>query len=150
MQIKVLTGELMSNGVPCLGYILKWSIHCTSLSDSLQSSTNQELFKNTSVIKVATMKNMDGSSCPHLCQLLSESEVSIMLLFLLCSTYCISVKIKNCSKSTSVIKIASMKIWNNFHYERKLSPFLLSAKTNGTQRRTLVSPWRIHCFSKEF
>ena len=44
-----------------------------------------------------------------------------------------------------------MKNTDNFHYEgksshgtNKLSPYSLSAKMNGTQRRTLVSPRRMH------
>jgi len=35
------------------------SIHCPSLSAMLHSSTNQELFESTSVIKIANMKNTD-------------------------------------------------------------------------------------------
>jgi len=41
--------------------------------------------------------------------IISESEVSITVLCLLCSTRYTAVQIKNCSKSTSVIKVATMK-----------------------------------------
>jgi len=41
--------------------------------------------------------------------IISESEVSIMVLCLLCSLHYTAVRIKNCSKSTSVIKVATMK-----------------------------------------
>jgi len=41
-------------------------------------------------------------------QLLSETEVSIALLCQLCLTRYTAVQIKNCLKSTSVIKVAIM------------------------------------------
>jgi len=41
--------------------------------------------------------------------IISESEVSIMVLCLLCSPCYIAVWIKNCSKSTSAIKVATTK-----------------------------------------
>ena len=54
--------------------------------------------------------------------------------------------IKNCSKSTSAIKVATTKKnMEGFRYEekpscyRQIDTFLLSAKMNGTQSRTLVS-----------
>ena len=134
--------------------------------------------------------------------IISESEVSITVLCLLCSPRYTAVWIKNCSKSTSAITVATMKnmmvprtpviIWNwsihchslsamfdslhsnmnqevfekhlgnkSSHYEKygrflvmrkgshHVQPpnkcFSLSSKMNGKQRRTLVSPWRMHC-----
>ena len=75
-----------------------------------------------------------------------KSEVSIMLHCQLCSTHYTAIRIKNCLKSTSAIKVATMKNTDNFNYEgkpshstAKLTP-LLSTKMSGTQRRTLVSP----------
>jgi len=41
--------------------------------------------------------------------ILSESEVSITVLCLLCSPHYTAVRIENCSKSTSVTKVATMK-----------------------------------------
>jgi len=41
--------------------------------------------------------------------IISESEVSITILCLLCSPCYTAVRIKNCSKSTSVITVATMK-----------------------------------------
>jgi len=78
-------------------------------------------------------------------QLSSEIEVSISLVFL---THYTIVRIKNCLKSTSAIKVATMKNTDDFHYTIKGSHHVqppnqhssLSAKMNGTQRRTLVSP----------
>jgi len=46
---------------------------------------------------------------PHT-SIISESEVSITVFCLPCSPRYIAVQIKNCSKSTSVIKVATMKI----------------------------------------
>ena len=48
-------------------------------------------------------------------QLSSKSEASIMLLCQQCST----LQIKNCLKSTSAIKVATMKNTNYFHYTTK-------------------------------
>jgi len=42
--------------------------------------------------------------------IISESEVSITVLCLLCSSHYTAVKIKNCLKSMSVIKVATTKI----------------------------------------
>ena len=41
--------------------------------------------------------------------IISESEVSITVLCLLCSPCYTAVRIKNCLKSMSVIKVATMK-----------------------------------------
>ena len=75
-----------------------------------------------------------------------ESKVSIKLRCQLCSTHYTALRIKKCSKSTSVIKVATMKNMNNFCYERKPShtttkstPYAVT-KMIGTQRRTLISP----------
>ena len=76
-----------------------------------------------------------------------KSEVSITLHCQLCSTRYTALQIKNCSKSTSAIKAATMKNMDDFRYEGKPSyattkppnrHLFLSAKMNGTQRRTLV------------
>ena len=75
-----------------------------------------------------------------------KSEVSITLHCQLCSTRYAAFRIKNCLKSTSAIKIATMTNTDDFRYEGKSSHAIakstlaLSAKMNGTQRRTLVSP----------
>ena len=50
-----------------------------------------------------------------------KSEVSIMLHCWLCSTRYTVVQIKNCLKSTSAIKIATMTITDNFRYKGKPS-----------------------------
>ena len=76
-----------------------------------------------------------------------KSEVSIKTITLRCllfSTHYTALRIKNCLKSTSAIKVATMKHMDNFRYKGKSSHATakstpsLSAKMNGTQRRTLV------------
>ena len=63
----------------------------------LHSSMNQGLFKNMSVIKVATARKTIVLRVP---QLSSETEVAIALLCQLCSTCYTAVQMK-CLKSTS-------------------------------------------------
>jgi len=61
MNPRILYHNYGSCGSMCLNYIWEWSIQYGSLSmifTLLHGSTNQELSKSTSVIKVATMKNM--------------------------------------------------------------------------------------------
>jgi len=120
--------------LPCLlHYTAVWTKNC---------------FKSMSVITVATIK----IRWCYMPQLSSETKVSIALLCQLCLTRYTAVQIKKCSKSTSVVKVATMKSTNNFslrkgshHVQPPNYCFSLSAKMNGTQRRTLVSPWRVHC-----
>ena len=50
-----------------------------------------------------------------------KSEISITLCCRLCSTCYTVVRIENCSKSTSAIKIATMKNTDDFRYEGKPS-----------------------------
>jgi len=52
-------------------------------------------------------------------QLSSETEVSIALLCQLCSTHYTAVQIKNCLKSTSLIKVATMKNTDDFRYAKE-------------------------------
>jgi len=108
----------------------------------LHSSTNQELFEKY-VCNQSSHYKIWWCRAP---QLSSATEVSIALLCLLCSTHYTAVQIK---KSTSVIKVDTMKSTDDFslckgshHVQPRLS---LSTKMNGTQRRTLVSPRRTHC-----
>ena len=118
----------------------------------LHSILDQELFKKH-LCNPCIPKQRNGAACPsYINYYCLKSEVSIMLCCQLCSTRYTAVRIKNCSKSTSAIKIATTKkIWTisvtkRSHHmlpqNRRLS---LSAKMSGTQRRTQVSPWRMHC-----
>ena len=63
----------------------------------------------------------NGAACPSYINYRLKSEVSITLHCRLCSTRYTAVRIKNCSKSTSAIKIATMKNTDNLHYEGKPS-----------------------------
>ena len=71
----------------------------------------------------------------------SKREIFFMLCYQICSPHYTAVQTENC---TSATKVATMKNTDDFHYERELSHAAtkqtLSAKMNGTQRRTLVSP----------
>jgi len=79
----------------------------------LHSKMNQELYKNTFATKVATMKNMNGASATPINYRL-RSQVSITLLF----QQFLTLKQYE-SKSISVIKVATMKNMDAFHYTCK-------------------------------
>ena len=63
------------------------------------------------------LKERNGATRPSYINYCLKSEVSITL----CSTRYTAVRIKNCSKSTSAIKIATMKNMDDFCYEGKPS-----------------------------
>ena len=76
-----------------------------------------------------------------------ESEVSIKLCGQRCSTHYTALQIKNCSKSTSVIKVTAMKNTDNFHCEgkplcatAKLAPFAVSQDERDYKGRH----WLVH------
>ena len=78
---------------------------------------------------------------PHIPFISMRSEVSIHYAsFQLCSSCYTAVQI-NSLKSNSVIKV-TLKKWGWFPLHKGS---LLSAKMDRTQRRMLVSPWRMHC-----
>ena len=89
-------------------------------------------------------KRRNGVARPSYINYHLKSEVFIMLRCWLCSICCTAVRIKNCSTSAIEItlsKIRTISVTKGSHHV--LPPnqhFLLSAKMNGTQRRTLVSP----------
>ena len=82
-------------------------------------------------------------------QLSSEAEVFIALLFLLCTPHYIAVQIKTCSKSTSIIKVATMKnsmvlrtpvvVWNWSIHCPSLSA-MLDSLHNSTNLQ-MISPY---------
>ena len=76
--------------------------------------------KNTSAIH-AIPKERNGAMRPSYINYHLKSEVSITLRCWLCSTRYTAVRIKNCLKSTSVIRVATMKNTDNFHFEGKPS-----------------------------
>ena len=81
--------------------------------------------------------------CPKYINYHLKSEVSITLRCRLCSTRYTAVRIKNCLKSTSAIKIANMKNTDNFRYKGKRScstakstPFAVSKDELDTKEDT--------------
>ena len=92
----------------------------------LHSSMNQELFEKHVCNTVATMKNTMVPRPP----IFSETEVSIPIAFFcqLCLIRYTAVRIKKCSKSTSVIKIVTMKNTDDcsLHATTKLTLFTVS------------------------
>ena len=83
----------------------------------LHSISNQKLFEKH-LCNPRIPKERNGAACPSYSL---KSEASIMLRCQLCSTCYTAVQIKNCSKSTSAIKIATMKNTDDFHYKGKPS-----------------------------
>ena len=125
------------------------ALHCQLCSTHYTAFRIKNCSKNTFAIHIYRKKKWCCASSYinyHL-----KSEVPITLCCWLCSTCYIAVRIKNCSKSTSAIRVATMKYTDDFCFEGKpsrataKSTLSLSAKMNGTQRRTLVSPRRMYC-----
>ena len=99
------------------------TIHYASLSamlNALRSISNQELFKKH-LCNPHIPKERNDATHPSYINYCLKSEVSITLLCRLCSTRYTAVRIKNYLKSTSVIKIATMKNTDDFQYEGKPS-----------------------------
>ena len=66
--------------------------------------------------------HLNGTAHPSYINYRLKSEVSITLrCHLCCSTHYTAFRIKNCSKSTSAIKIAATKNTDDFRYEWKPS-----------------------------
>ena len=86
----------------------------------LCSISNQELFEKH-LYNPRIPKERSGAVDPSYINYRLKSEVSIALCCRLCSTSYTAVWIKNCSKSTSAIKIATMTNADNFRYEKKPS-----------------------------
>ena len=116
-----------------------------AMFNPLHSIMNQELFEKH-LCNPRIPKERNGAVHPSYINYHLKSEVSIALCCLLCSTHYTAVRIKNCSKSTSAIKIATMKNTDDFRFEGKTSrptaksTLFTISKDNGTQRRALVSP----------
>ena len=86
----------------------------------LHNISNQELFEKH-LCNPRIPKERNGTMRPSYINYHLKSEASIMLCCLLCSICYTAVQIKNCLKSTSAIKIATMKSKDDFHYEGKPS-----------------------------
>ena len=84
----------------------------------LHSISNQELFRKH-LYNLHIPKEMVPH--PNFINYHLKSEVSITLRCQLCSTHYTAVRIKNCLKSTSAIKIATTKNTDDFCFEGKSS-----------------------------
>jgi len=84
--------------------------------------------------------------CAPLTHRLSEKKT---FHYRLCSTRYATVRINNYLKRTFVIKVATIKIMDDLMEAitclSQNRHFLWRTKMNGTQRRAVVSPWRMHC-----
>ena len=69
----------------------------------------------------STHTKRNGVACPSYINYHLKSEESIMLCCWLCSTRYTAVRIKNCLKSTSAIKITTMTNTDDFRYKGKPS-----------------------------
>ena len=86
----------------------------------LHSISNQELFVKH-LYNPHIPKERNSAVSPNYINYRLKSEVSIMFRCRLCSTRYTAVRIENCLKSTSAIKIATMKNMDDFCYEGKPS-----------------------------
>ena len=82
----------------------------------LHSISNQELFENH-LYNPRIPKEINRAMHPNHINYRLKSEVSIIFHCRLCLTRYTAVRIKNCLKSTSAIKIAMMKNTDDFHFE---------------------------------
>ena len=121
-------------------------IVCTVMAKGMSQEKAISSSEEIKPVALVTARNMIVLCAP---QLSSETEVSIALLCQLCSTCYTAVRIKKCLKSTSVLKVATMKNTDDFslrkgshHVQHQINAFHCQS---GTQRRTLVSPWRVRC-----
>ena len=87
--------------------------------DPLHSISNQALFVKHHCNPCIPIER-NCATRPNYINYRLKSEVSIML-HCWCSTRYTAVRIKNCLKSTSTFKIATMKNTDNFRYEGKPS-----------------------------
>ena len=98
--------------------------------------------ESTSTIYAYSTKR-NGATHPNFINYHLKSEVSITLHCWLCSTCYTAIQIKNCLKSTSAIKTATMKNMDDFHFEgrpscvtAKLTPFPVSKDEWDTKEDT--------------
>ena len=100
----------------------------------LHSITNQELSRKHLYNLHIPIEMVPHPNFINYCL---KSEVSITLRCWLCSTHYKAIQIKNCLKSTSAIKIATMKNMDDFHFEGKPS----CARTKSTPFPVSKGEW---------
>ena len=102
----------------------------------LHSISNQELFEKH-LYNPSIPKERNSAARPNHINYRLKSEVSVTLRCRLCSTHYTAVRIKNCLKSTSAIKIATMKNTDDFRFEVKPS----RARTKSTPFPVSKDEW---------
>ena len=100
----------------------------------LHSISNRELFQKH-LYNLRIPKEM--VPCPNFINYRLKSEISITLRCWLCSTRYTAIRIKNCLKSSSAIKIATMKNMDDFRFEGKPS----RARTKSTPFPVSKDEW---------
>jgi len=111
----------------------------------LHSSTNQELLEKHVCNHSSHYEKYDGTTRPSYCLKLKYLlPFSVSLLH--SSTNQEVLEKHLCSKSSHYENTENFLLRKgNHHVQPPNQRFSLSAKMNGTQKRTLVSPWRMHC-----
>ena len=122
-----MTGEpthTTSEMMPRTPIIIRKAKYPLRFVDSYVQPVTQH-FESRAVRKApqqSTYIERNGAACPsYINNYRLKSEVSITLRCQLCSTRYTAVQMKNCLKSTSAIKIATMTNMDNFCYEGKPS-----------------------------
>jgi len=106
------------------------------------------------IIKMIEIYNIAAQRCWWTHAYCIETIALHAPLTILSSTLCyqlcyVAVQINNCLKRIFVIKVATMKITDDLMEAITCLPqnrhFSWWTKMNGTQRRAMLSPWRMHC-----
>ena len=105
---------------PAISIIVKVKHPLSAMFNPLHKTTNQELFIKH-LYNPHIPKERNGERHHFYINYHLKSEVSIMLHCQLCSTRYTASQIKNCPKSTSAIKVATMINTDDLHYKRKPS-----------------------------
>ena len=107
-------------------YHLKSEVSVVSYVQTVTQHFKSQLFEKH-LCNPRIPKERNGATCPSYINDCLKSEVSIMLCCRLCSACYTAVRIKNCSKSTSAIKVATVKNMDDFRYEG--NPSRVTAKS---------------------
>ena len=101
-----------------INYSLKSEVSITLRCQPVTQQYESRTFPEAPLQSTHTKRN---GTTPNFINYRLKSEVSITLRCWLCSTRYTAIRIKNCLKSTFVIKIATMKNADNFRFEEKPS-----------------------------
>jgi len=131
-------------------YIWEWSIHYGTMFTPLNSSTNQELFKKYVCNQSSHYEKYGWCCMPWL-----SSKLKYLLPFSFSHVRLVTHQQYKSKTVWNYLKVATINILtvvDDFPLHKgshRLQPpnqcFSLPAEMNGTQRKALVSPWRMHC-----